>query len=114
MLISLQDVFKFNPNYLENKEKYKAIKAEILDEDSDETESWSEESSDDDEEEGGSCMQYSEYFDSYPFCSRQVQGRNWEPYGDEPCEFASHNVFPLNWVIALSCALSKIRLSLIS
>ena len=39
MLISLQDVFKFNPNYLENKEKYKAIKAEILDEDSDETES---------------------------------------------------------------------------
>jgi len=53
-LISLQDVFKFDPNYLENEEKYKVIKTEILGEDSDETESGSgsEESSDDDDEEG--------------------------------------------------------------
>ena len=27
-------IFKFDPNYLENEEKYKAIKAEILGEDS--------------------------------------------------------------------------------
>jgi pre-mRNA-splicing factor CWC22 len=47
------NVFKFDPNYLENEEKYKAIKAEILGEDSDE-ESGSEESeSDDDSDEGG-------------------------------------------------------------
>ncbi|KAF8211741.1 hypothetical protein K438DRAFT_1664623 [Mycena galopus ATCC 62051] len=43
------NIFKFDPNYLENEEKYKAIKAEILGEDEDE-ESGSEESSDDDEE----------------------------------------------------------------
>ena len=47
------NVFKFDPNYLENEEKYKAIRAEILGEDSDE-ESGSEESdSDDDSDEGG-------------------------------------------------------------
>jgi len=54
----LTDIFKFDPNYLENEEKYKAIKNEILGEDSDE-ESGSEESSDEDSEgeEGG--MYYS-------------------------------------------------------
>ncbi|KAK7061197.1 hypothetical protein R3P38DRAFT_3383459 [Favolaschia claudopus] len=45
------NVFKFDPNYLENEEKYKAMKAEILGEDDDEEESGSEESSDEDEEE---------------------------------------------------------------
>ena len=30
----LTDIFKFDPDYLENEEKYKAIKAEILGEDS--------------------------------------------------------------------------------
>jgi len=30
----LTDIFKFDPNYLEIEEKYKAIKAEILGEDS--------------------------------------------------------------------------------
>jgi pre-mRNA-splicing factor CWC22 len=45
------DIFKFDPNYVENEEKYKEIKAEILGEDSDE-ESGSEESDESDEEEG--------------------------------------------------------------
>ncbi|PCH38399.1 MIF4G-domain-containing protein [Wolfiporia cocos MD-104 SS10] len=47
------NIFKFDPNYLENEERYKSIKAEILGEDSEE-ESGSEESSgesDEDEEE---------------------------------------------------------------
>ncbi|KAA1477093.1 MIF4G-domain-containing protein [Dentipellis sp. KUC8613] len=44
------NIFKFDPNYLENEEKYKAIKAEILGEDSDE-ESGSEESDSDEEDE---------------------------------------------------------------
>ncbi|KAJ7265983.1 hypothetical protein B0H12DRAFT_1179913 [Mycena haematopus] len=43
------NIFKFDPNYLENEEKYKSIKAEILGEDEDE-ESGSDESSDEDEE----------------------------------------------------------------
>lgn len=51
LLTSLSDIFKFDPNYLENEEKYKSIKAEILGEDSDD-ELGSEESSDDDEDEG--------------------------------------------------------------
>ncbi|KAJ7768176.1 hypothetical protein B0H14DRAFT_3096150 [Mycena olivaceomarginata] len=45
----LADIFKFDPNYLENEEKYKAIKQEILGEDEDE-ESGSEESSDEEDE----------------------------------------------------------------
>lgn len=36
LILSCQDIFKFDPNYLENEEKYKEIKAEILGEDSDE------------------------------------------------------------------------------
>ena len=48
---SCTDIFKFDPNYLENEEKYKAIKAEILSEDS-EDESGSEEESSGKEEEG--------------------------------------------------------------
>lgn len=43
------DIFKFDPNHVENEERYKAIKAEILGEDSDE-ESGSEESEEDSEE----------------------------------------------------------------
>ncbi|KAJ7777836.1 hypothetical protein DFH07DRAFT_565912 [Mycena maculata] len=43
------NIFKFDPKYLENEEKYKAIKTEILGEDSDE-ESGSEESSEDEDE----------------------------------------------------------------
>ena len=39
MLILLLDIFKFDPNYLESEEKYKAIKAEILGEGEDEDES---------------------------------------------------------------------------
>ncbi|GBE82742.1 hypothetical protein BKA93DRAFT_925890 [Sparassis latifolia] len=44
------NIFKFDPNYLENEEKYKAIKVEILGGSSEE-ESGSEESSDEDDEE---------------------------------------------------------------
>ncbi len=49
----LADIFKFDPNYLENEEKYKGIKADILGEGSDD-ESGSEESDDevDDDDEG--------------------------------------------------------------
>ncbi|TFK46341.1 MIF4G-domain-containing protein [Heliocybe sulcata] len=45
------NIFKFDPNYMENEEKYKAIKAEILGEESDEDESGSEESDEEEEEE---------------------------------------------------------------
>ena len=46
------DIFKFDPNYLENEDKYKQIKTEILgDSDSDdESGSGSDEDSDEDEE----------------------------------------------------------------
>ena len=47
----LADIFKFDANYLENEERYKSIKAEILGEDSDDDESGSEESSDEDSDE---------------------------------------------------------------
>ena len=59
MLIYLHhvDIFKFDPKYLENEEKYKDIKTEILgedsDENSDEEEDESEEDEDEDEDEGG-------------------------------------------------------------
>lgn len=47
------DIFKFDPAYLENEDKYKEIKAEILGEDSDEESgSGSEDESDEDEDEG--------------------------------------------------------------
>ena len=46
------DIFKFDPNYLENEEKYKAIKADILGEGSSDDESGSEESDSEDDDEG--------------------------------------------------------------
>ncbi|QRV86759.1 pre-mRNA-splicing factor CWC22 [Ceratobasidium sp. AG-Ba] len=46
------NVFKFDPNFLENEEKYKEIKAEILGEGSDDDESGSSDESDSDEEGG--------------------------------------------------------------
>jgi pre-mRNA-splicing factor CWC22 len=48
----LADIFKFDPNYIENEEKYKAIKAEILGEGSSDDESGSEEGDSEDDEEG--------------------------------------------------------------
>jgi len=45
----LADIFKFDPNYLENEERYKAIKDDILGEGSDDDESESENESEDDE-----------------------------------------------------------------
>ena len=51
-LFLLTDIFKFDPKYLENEERYKSIKAEILGEDSDD-ESGSGSDEDDSEEEEG-------------------------------------------------------------
>lgn len=48
----LTDIFKFDPKYPENEERYKSIKAEILGEDSDD-ESGSDSDEDDSEEEEG-------------------------------------------------------------
>ncbi|EMD34349.1 hypothetical protein CERSUDRAFT_158776 [Gelatoporia subvermispora B] len=45
------NIFKFDPNFLENEERYKAIKAEILGEGSSDEESGSEEESDEEDEE---------------------------------------------------------------
>ncbi|KIJ63282.1 hypothetical protein HYDPIDRAFT_92579 [Hydnomerulius pinastri MD-312] len=45
------NIFKFDPNYLENEEKYKGIKAEILGENSDDESGSEESSSDEDDEE---------------------------------------------------------------
>ena len=50
-----KDIFKVDPNYPENEEKYKAIKAEILGEDSDE-ESGSSEDSDESDDEGNQYL----------------------------------------------------------
>lgn len=47
------DIFKFDPKYLENEEKYKSIKAEILGE-SDEDDDSSEEDEDENDEDEGS------------------------------------------------------------
>ncbi len=56
------DVFKMDPDYLENEEKYKAIKKEILDEDSDDSDSDEESgeatSSEDSDEEKGIISAY--------------------------------------------------------
>lgn len=50
-LILLSDIFKFDPNFLENEEKYRQIKTEILGEDeSSEEESGSDESENSEEE----------------------------------------------------------------
>jgi pre-mRNA-splicing factor CWC22 len=53
---SSSDIFKFDPNYLENEDKYKAIKAEILGEDSDEESGSEEESDESDDEEGAHIL----------------------------------------------------------
>jgi pre-mRNA-splicing factor CWC22 len=54
----LLDIFKFDPNFLENEDKYKQIKVEILGEESD-GESGSEESEEEEEEneEGECCLE---------------------------------------------------------
>ena len=46
------DIFKFDSNYLENEEKYKAIKADILGEGSDDDESGAESDNEDEDEDG--------------------------------------------------------------
>jgi hypothetical protein len=52
------DIYKFDPNYLENEERYKAIKAEILGEDSGSESGSEEDSSDDEEEDEGMNMNF--------------------------------------------------------
>ena len=51
----LLDLFKVDPKFLENEEKYKEIKAEILGEDSDEEEDSEEASDEGSDEEEGMC-----------------------------------------------------------
>lgn len=51
------DIFKFDPNYIENEERYKAIKAEILGEDSEDEEGSEESESEEEEEEEGALLQ---------------------------------------------------------
>lgn len=50
------DIFKFDPNYIENEERYKAIKAEILGEDSSDEEGSEESESEEEDEEEGLCF----------------------------------------------------------
>lgn len=52
----LADIFKFDPQYLENEDRYKSIKAEILGEDSDDDESGSESDEEESEEEEGKLV----------------------------------------------------------
>lgn len=54
-------MFKADPKFLDNEEKYAEIKEEILGGDSDD-ESGSEEGSDDEEDEDGQCLVYSARF----------------------------------------------------
>ena len=53
LFFSLTDIFKFDPKYLENEERYKSIKAEILGEESDEESGSGSEDDDESEEEEG-------------------------------------------------------------
>lgn len=46
----MTDIFKFDANYIENEERYKSIRAEILGEGSSDEESGSEEESSDEDE----------------------------------------------------------------
>lgn len=50
--IKSADIFKLDPDYLENEEKYKEIKAEILGEEGSDEESGSESDEDEDEDKG--------------------------------------------------------------
>ena len=60
-VFTLVDIFKFDPNYLENEERYKAIKSEILGDDSSDEEGSvdeSDEDEDEDEDEEGTLLPY--------------------------------------------------------
>jgi pre-mRNA-splicing factor CWC22 len=48
----LTDIFKLDPKYLENEERYKSIKAEILGEESDDESGSASDEDDSDEEDG--------------------------------------------------------------
>ena len=50
------DIFKYDPQFLENEEKYNAIKVEILGEDSDEESGSGGESSDEESDEEGALF----------------------------------------------------------
>ena len=51
----MADIFKFDPHYLENEDKYKSIKTEILGEDSDDESGSGSDEDDSEEEEGKDC-----------------------------------------------------------
>lgn len=72
----LADVFKFDSQYLENEERYKSIKAEILGEDSDD-ESGSGSDEDDSEEEEGNkiCLSISFHLVNLFLFDLQLQRR---------------------------------------
>jgi pre-mRNA-splicing factor CWC22 len=56
LLSFLIDIFKFDPNFLENEEKYRQVKAEILGEDSDDESGSEEDEEDEEDEEGNSYL----------------------------------------------------------
>ena len=76
--VSFSDIFKFDPHFLENEEKYKEIKAEILGEDSDEESgSGSEEDSDEHEDEGNISSRFVAFlFTYFSLSSRGNQRRH--------------------------------------
>ena len=49
------DIYQFNSQYLENEERYKSIKAEILGKDSDDESGSGSDEDDSEEEEGNEC-----------------------------------------------------------
>lgn len=94
MLILPTDIFKFDPSYIENEEKYKVIKSEILGEDSDDGSGSEEESSDDDEDEGSFMYLLEGCVLNLAISCRDQRGHRG-PYRDQsrqpaPCDL-SHN-----------------------
>jgi hypothetical protein len=58
----MTDIFKFDPKYLENEERYKSIKAEILGEESDDESGSGSDEDDSGEEEGKYYVLYRSLF----------------------------------------------------
>jgi len=57
MLTVVKDIFKFDPNYLANEEKYRTLKTEILgDDEDDESGEESSDEEEEDEDEGASSL----------------------------------------------------------
>ena len=56
------DIYKFDSQYLENEERYKSIKAEILGDDSNDESGSGSDEDDSEEEEGNECFFYLFHF----------------------------------------------------